>query len=279
MKKIVIILAFLFLPVVSNALMQISDNFTLGPSGYWGNSTDVVLELPAEFNIQGGVSISSSGGNRSLSYSLGGGKDLFFQMMSINTLYNADRSSSYISDGADLSFSIRPFMGLSTFVDIQLEAGYSFTGHTNTNRTQMLPSHSIKIGAGLGILQTTNFAIAYTSYIYLPSIPDGYDLKTIQTYIYATRNFQLAGVLGIISGFPGSTIDVSGSQILFDCLNLYGSYSRIQYSLDKSVSNSYLIGADCSLLENLSIGLAYNLFQDPTPALSHYYSLSISIGF
>lgn len=279
MKKTVIILAFVFLPVVSNALMQVSDNFTMGPSGYWGNSTDVVLELPAEFNLQGGISISSSGGSRSLYYSLGGGKDFYFQMMSLNALYNANRSSNYISDGADFSFSIRPFMGLSTFIDFQLEGGYSFTGHMAVSRSKMLPCHSWRIGTGLGILQTTNLAIAYTSYIYMPSIPDGLDLQQIQDSIYATQNLQLAGVLGIISGFPGSTIDVSVSQILFDRLNLYGSYSWIQNSLDKKTSNSYLIGADYSLLENFSLGFAYNLFQDPAPALSHYYSLSISMDF
>jgi len=278
MKKITVIfiVVILFLPVTSSAFMQISDNFTMGAGGYWGNSTDVVLELPADFNLQGGFSISS-GGNKF--FSLGGGKDLFFQMMSLNAIYNANRSSGYVSDGTELSFSIRPFVGLSTFLDFQLEAGYSFTGHMNTNRSKILPCHSWRVGTGLGILQATNFAVAYTSYIYLPSIPDGYDLQQIQNYVHATQNIKLAGVLGIISGFPGSTIDASVSHILFDCLNLYGSYSWIQCSLDKSVSNSILIGADYYLLENFSLGFAYNLFQDTTPAFSHYYSLSTNIRF
>lgn len=258
-----------FLPISLNAIIQISDNFTIG-LGYWGNSTDGVLELPLDFNLHGGFSFSSSGNKF---FSLGGGKDLFFQMISINALYNGNRSSSYVSDAADLSFSIRPFMGLSTFLDLQLEAGYSFTGYMNTTRTQLLPCHSWRIGAGLGILQTTNFAIAYTSYIYSRSLQD------IQNNIIATQNIKLVGALAFISGFPGSTIDVSGSQVIFDCLNLYGCYSWLQYSLDKSVSNSFLIGADYSIIENFTIGFAYNLFQDPTPAFSSYYSLNATFNF
>lgn len=271
-----VVILSLFLPFKSNALVQISDNFTIGSDGYWGNCTDVVAELPLEFNLQGGFLISSGG---SKSFSLGGGKDLFFQMMSLNALYNGNRSNSYVSDGADLSFSIRPFMGLSTFVDFQMEAGYSFTGHMNTERTKMLPSHSWRIGTGLGILQTTNFAIAYTSYLYLPSIPDGFSLQTIQNYIYATQNIKLAGALALISGFPGSSIDLTVSHMLFDILNLYGSYSWIQYSLDGSISNSYLVGADYYLLKNLNLSFAYNFFQTPALSISHYLSFGASLDF
>jgi len=279
MKKIAIIFVFAFLPLTLNASVNVSDNFTFSPGGYWGNSTDAVIELPAGFNLQGGISISSSGGSRSLSYSLGGGKDLFFKKISLNALYNAGRSSGHVSDGGELTFSIRPFMGLSTFVDIQLEAGYSFTGYMDAGRTELLPCHSWKIGAGLGVLQTTNLAIAYTSYIYSLSLPHEYALQDIQSRIIATQNIKLAGALALVSGFPGSTIDVSVSHMLLDNLNLYVSYSWIQYQLNNNVSNSYLAGADYSLLENISLGFAYNLFQDPTPSISHYFSLGTNIGF
>jgi hypothetical protein len=278
MKKITAILIFVFLPVISNALVQVSDNFTLGTSGYRGNSTDVVLELPAEFNLQSNMSVSSAGEDRSFLYSLGAGRDLFFEMMSLNVLYNANRSDNYVSDGADVSFSLRPFMGLSTFIDFQLEGGYSFTEHMTVSRTKMLPCHSWRIGAGLGILQTTNIAVAYTSYIYMPSIPDGCNVRQI-TDIIPIHNIKLAGALLLVSGFPGSTIDLSVSHSLSDRLNLYGSYSCIRYSPDKNVSNSYLAGADYSLLENLSLGFACNVFQDSAQVFSYYCSLGINIGF
>jgi len=278
-KAIVIVLCWILLPYVSVAGTNLSSNFTYGFAGYWGNSTDIVLELPADFNLQAGFSISSSSAARSTSFSLGGGKDLFFQMISLNALYSGNRSGNYFSDTGEFTFSIRPLLMLVTLLDLQAEIGYSYTAHTNNTRTEMLPCHSWRIGLGLGILQTTELAIAYTSYNYFPSVPGGKTLEEIQKYIYATQNMRLAGVLGVISGFPGSTIDFSISRVLFDRLNVYANYSWIQYSLDKSTSNSILIGADYFLLDNLSPGLAYNIFLARGSAPAYYISAGISFNF
>lgn len=277
MKNKIFLSAFiliLFSPLLSYALMQISDNFTIGPGGYWGNSTNVVLELPLDFNLQGEFSISSSGGTKSTSYSLGAGKDLFFQMISLNAIYNANRSSDYLSDGIDLTFSIRPLMMLATFIDLQAEAGYSYTKHTVTTVGKNTPSHSIRVGAGLGILQTTNFAISYTFYTY-PEL-DASNLAQLTNY--ARWHPALAGAVAIVSGFPGSTLDASISHSI-DNITPYLNYSLIKYAADNSISNSYLLGVDYYLLENLSLSFAYNLFQDPTPSISHYFSLGTSINF
>lgn len=275
----IFIIAFIFLitlPMVCLPAANIYDNFSFGDGGYIGNSTDADIQLPLYYALRVNFSASSLSGNRILGYSLGVAKDLTGDF-SLDVSYAGDKVTSYISDSVEALFSYRPFMRISTFLEFQVEGGYSFILHSNEYRNKNIPCHAIKIGLGGGFMQTTSLAFSYSFFNYLPSLPDGYSLQDIQGIV--ASNSRLAGVLGVISGFPGSIIDLSISHYLTDILNVYFSYSYIRQALGNSLSHSYLLGGDYYILTNWSMGLAYNLFRDPTPSLSSYYSINTRISF
>ena len=256
--------------------VQVSDNLTYGFGGYIGNYTDVVIGLPLDFNLQGSFSVSSSEtgtGSRSLSFTAGGGRDFFYQMMSLNALYTGNRSGIYRSDSLDAAFSVRPFMILTTFADIQLEVGYTYTNHTATAISKSTASQSLRLGAGLGILQTINFAVSYACYYY----PDITESLLAQLSQYAYWSPALAGVVSVVSGFPAESVDLGYSQLFFEVLNSYVNYSILRY-VTNGVMSSLTAGADYYILENLSLGGSYSVSFSQGSA-SQYISVSTALNF
>ena len=274
MKKIIILIRLVLLvSTAASAEVQVSDNLTYGFGGYVGNYTDVIAGLPLDFNLQGSFLVSSSSGVRSLAFTAGGGKDFFYQMMSLNALYTGNRSGTYLFDGLDAAFSVRPFMILTTFADIQLEIGYAYTNHTLTTIPKSTSSQSLRLGMGLGILQTINFAVSYSYYRY-PDIPENL-LAQISQYAYWSP--ALAGVVSVVSGFPAESVDAGYSQLFFEALNSYVNYSFLRY-VTNDVMSSLTAGADYYVLENLSLGGSYSVSFSQGSA-SQYISVSTAINF
>lgn len=280
MKKRIVgifVICLAFFPSFLSAT-NISDYVIFGADSYWCNSTDVVLELPEEFNFQGNFSLLSPVSGRVLSYSLGIGKDLNYKTISINGFYSGVYSQGYVSNSGEVSFACRPFAHLTTFVDIQFEAGYNYTVHKELRRDKILPCHSIRLGSGISVLQSTNLAFSYTDFFYEPFFFDESLFENIENEA-VNQNYKFSGVLGIISKFPKSAFDISLSHLLFSSLNTQVSYSRIGYAFDTLFVNSIVLGADYYILQNINLGIAHNLMFSPNSDVSNYTSVNVAVNF
>jgi hypothetical protein len=269
-KSLVVTCLILF-PINVWALPAVSYYHTSGSNGYNGDNLDVRLPLLAGFFIGGGYQTYSSDlSNGTINtYKAEAGlateNDSLRAFGGVTPQVNGYKDSNVGADGR-----VRIFNRDNSFGDpgprIDLIGGLNHT--MITDDSIHFNEDDITGGAGVGFFKT------YVKGTYTKSV---YSKDVTSLPISPDKPTQIDYVPAVLEGYPDYSLTGTVTQSLLSWLDVYASYTHINFEVGATNANALSVGTQLTLFKTLVGSIQYTDYMPSGLSSSGYVSFNVGL--
>lgn len=251
------------------------EKLIVGSRRYFSSDTSIDVDFPGGFNVNAAFAVYRSDvSSRTATFTLGAGKDWsrgsIFGSFSRTPKADGYQATSLVLGGSihTPSRDFRTTLGLDLAVTQHTETVPAGRGTRDVEITQNTPTLMVQQR-----VYGTKILVEYGHSTY------NVNIQGIPTRV-APRGLRLAGLGGLLQGFPERTIKFKLSES-WEPFTVWTSYAQSRLFLanqsGRAVADSYLVGVDWDLSESITGGLQYNHFVETNLPKADYFGVSLSV--